>query len=383
MQHVRSLEAVPLRLSYYLGTGANALSLSFSVIMRQTGSVQVQDLSASPTFTHSRAAANTAPDVPATLRRNLFGSHLSRRPVVSFPNASSDRMPDPFLNVEAQQQPDIIPVASAHRQRTPNGTNNDLYGLRRSASRSLSPTKSQAYTSSSSSVIALDPVTGRPLLPIMPQLPSRMPEGSDDEEEDGDNVEGDMDDEAEDDDHGPWRRIKAFENHPSSQYELDMHSSSIVGMTAQQSRLHDIIDTSGVRIDLPKVQSILLEMQTQQKARARTTNLPDYTPSSTIHLAMDGVSARTRGKARTVNKMQPTDSRLSDQDSRPRVGGIAATLDPADKDELLSAIMTGLSRRVQQADEEAWMFGDERSSANASSGLGGFGFNRDEMSIGF
>lgn len=347
----------------------------------------MQDPSASPTFALSRPAPN--PDVPPSLRRNLFSSHLSRRPTAPFPNASTDRMPDPFQSMNSASQhaqADLYQAPPRHNQPTSHNQHEN-YQSRSSPTRSLSPTKTQTYTISNSSIVALDPATGRPQLPIIPQLPSRMPEGSEEEDEADGEANIDDDDGPEDEHTLAWRRMKAFEKANTSQHELDLHSSSLIGpISSQQSRLHDLIDASaggGDYRDFEKIESILSEMQSQQKARARAAIIPDSWSSLSLDTPSEsGISARTRGKARAITRSQVEQNRSSKSENHMRVGGVGATLPPADKDELLGLIMTSLSRRVLEADEEAWMFGDERTTANGVSVSGSFNLApRDELGV--
>lgn len=344
--------------------------------MRTTGNIQVQDPSASPTLALSRNAPTHAPDVPPALRRNLFSSHLSRRPT----NASTDRMPDPFqpLPLSEQQKPDVLQISPRHHQSIPN-----IYEARRSPSRSQSPVKPQNHVTSNSSIIALDPKTGRPQLPQMPRIPAVMPEG-DDDEDDQDEEEAEEDVPAASDDDSELYIHKRYPTYNPTYIEPEMPSSSL-GLSAEGVRFYELIDQSDAHIDLPKVQSILSEMQAQQKARARSTVQPDLTASAAMGTpSYTGVSARTRGKAKAVSRSQGEAFRPYESASKPRLGGIGASLDPVDKEELLGAIMAGLSRRVQEAEENAWMFGDERVNINGLSAPGGYSFGiKDELDVGY
>ncbi|KAK5944904.1 hypothetical protein PMZ80_002106 [Knufia obscura] len=349
--------------------------------MRQNGNIRLQDPSASPTFALSRPTNTDNPDVPPSLRRNLFGSHLSRRPAAPVPNASIDRMPDPFHSMNTQSQPDIYQQPIQHNQRAVHANHHNVYEPqshpRLSPVRSLSPAKTQAYKDSITSIVAVDPATGRPQLPTMPQLPARMRETSDDEDEEDDSDLSD--EEGPEDEHSmAWRRMRAFERANSSQ-DLDMHSSSMIGLPPHPGRLHELIDPGprgGDYRSYEKIEDILSEMQKQQKARARTAVIPESSSSLGFDTPTDaaGISARTRGKSRATTCGHPAPSKQMQDDSRPRIGGVGATINPADKDELLGLIMTSLSRRVQEADEDAWMFGDERTAANGVSLSGSYNY---------
>lgn len=245
-----------------------------------------------------------------------------------------------------------------------------------SPSRSISPSKNPSVLAGAG-IVAIDPVTGRPALPVLPTLPARLRAGDneEDEVEDGDPEDGD--DPDLDYDHSgdaPYRRTRTFDRAIASQRELDLHSSSLIGPS--QPRLYELIDAGGSvaadGTDYNKIESILSEMQSQQKARARTAVLPESMSSLSNDPSTNDsrISARTRGKSR-ANARGPAsgqDGRNSNvPPSRARVGGVGATLKPADKEELLGLIMTSLTRRVHEADQEAWMFGDE-----SHTGVSGF-----------
>lgn len=273
-----------------------------------------------------------------------------------------------------------------------NTQNNYATDPRVSPLRSLSPAKNQ-FTTSSSGIVALDSITGRPALPIMPTLPARFRTGDNNEDDDTD--DGDPEDEDDPDmdydhSHGvPFRRTRTFERGIANQNELDLHSSSIIG--APQPRLHELIDADGSNAaeiaDYDKIESILSEMQTLQKARARTAALPEsmFSQSLDTPTSDSRVSARTRGKSRAAIRNPVADSDLRSNNispTKPRVGGVGATLKPADKDELLGLIMTSLNRRVQEADDDAWIFGGpSESGANNFVGVGSFAYGREGAAV--
>lgn len=367
--------------------------------MRQHGNVQIQDPSASPTYTLSEAANN--PSVPASLRRNLFASHLSRRPIPQNDGTTSDTVSDPFQAQTAASSSRWYPP----QDRSMQPIHHDEYSVgmnargsyhadsRVSSILSSSPSKTQ-FTAPGFGIVALDSITGRPALPVMPTLPTRFRTGDDNDDEDTD--EGDPDDEDDPDmdydhTHGvPFRRTRTFERGITSQRDLDMHSSSIIGTS--QPRLHQLIDADGTTAadstDYDKIESILSEMQTLQKARARTAVLPESILSQSLETPITDsrVSARTRGKSRVATRSataEPDPGSCTTSPTKPRVGGVGATLKPADKDELLGLIMTSLSRRVQEADDDAWMFGaSSETAAHSFVGVGSFAPGREGATVG-
>lgn len=356
--------------------------------MRQNGNIGLQDPAASPTFALSRPVNTDNPDVPPSLRRNLFGSHLSRRPAGPLPVASTDRMPDPFhpvTSTSSHPHPEIYQSSIQHSQRAANVNHQNAYDPppRVSPTRSQSPAKSLAYANSNTSIVALDPTTGRPQIPVMPRLPARMREGSDEEDSNEDSDDLDDSQDPSQDHSTAWRRMRASEYANPSQHDLDLHSSSMLGMhpqsQSQPGRLHELIDPgpNGTDYtDYTKIEDILSEMQRQQKARAKTAHIPESSSSFSLDTPTDGggVSARTRGKSRANPRGQASPTKQPQDETKPRIGGVGATIKPADKDQLLGLIMTSLSRRVQEADENAWMFGDERAAANGVSVSGSYNY---------
>lgn len=372
-------------------TGSYRVKSSLTVLpalasnMRPNGRIQLQDPSTSPSFAHSRT---TNPPVSPTLRRNLFSSHLSRRPALPVPNASTDRMPDPFLT---QNLTDTAQQQQVHRyeqwqqvQQQQQQQYHQMYAgypPRLSPSRSTSPVKTQLYSSGGAGIVDINPATGKPNVPIMPRLPSKLPGESDEEDEDEDE-EVEEEENDQDDEHA-WHRRQARDRAHLGQHDIELHSSSLLGGHAsREQKLHKLIDTSGPGTDYrdyEKIESILSEMQSQQRAKAKTAILPESSSSHSFETPGDsGVSARTRGKARATTKQADPRQNISTEGSV-RVGGVGASLDPADKNELLSLIMSSLSKRVQEADEDAWMFGDERTGANGMlvSGVLGAGTRED------
>ncbi|KAJ9663534.1 hypothetical protein H2198_000800 [Neophaeococcomyces mojaviensis] len=203
----------------------------------------------------------------------------------------------------------------------------------------------------------------------MPTLPPRLRLSEDEEEEE---MEDASDGEDHVDERATWSRSRAYEAAITNQHDLDLHSSSLVGMSSQPSKLHELIDSS-TGSDYEKIESILSEMQSLQKARARLA----IVETASIDTPTDGISARTRGKSRATTRGTVEQSKSTASSNQARIGGVGSILKPADKEELLSLIMTSLARKVQEADEDAWMFGVEGSSG----GLGSYNYGRDELGV--
>lgn len=285
-------------------------------------------------------------------------------------NASTDRMPDPFQipdmpdTAQKQQMQRYEQWHQAQQQQRYQHTYAG-HPPRLSPTRSSSPIKTQPHPGNGAVIVDINPATGKPNVPVMPRLSSRLPGESDDEEEEEEDEDGE---EFDQDDGHAWHKRQAQDRAHSAPQELELHSSSLLGgSSSQQQKLHKLIDTSGSGADYrdyEKIESILSEMQSQQRAKARAAILPESLSSNSFETPNEsGISGRTRGKARATTRQIDSRQNVNGKGST-RTGGVGATLDPADKDELLSLIMSSLSKRVQEADEDAWMFGDERTGAN-------------------
>lgn len=336
--------------------------------MRHHRSVLPQDPSLSPTYALSQQPSSPPAVVPQPLRRNLFATHLSRRPGLSqelprpIPNASTDRIMDPFNDGERpltmpsptrpQTQPHIYrSESSTHEQAR---TQQPSIESRRSRSRSVSPVKTQPTQQATGigNIIALDPDSGRPDIPALPHLPRHLrikDEDTSDEQPDG------------------YHPTEEWELPRLNQSDLQRHSSSLIANDSQRQRLHELIDSThaGDYRDYERIERVLSEMQSQQRARARLVESIIDTPVTS------SISTRTRGKARAATKSYDTTQsvhgnqhRLSRPGGGGGGGGVGATIDPVEKEELLSLIMSSLAKKVQVAQRDDWMFGKHSHAGN-------------------
>lgn len=344
--------------------------------MRHQQSVRPQHLALSPTYALSQHPSSPPVVVPQPLRRNLFATHLSRRPGFPqdlpqpAPNASTDRILDPFNDssrprtmaspTRQQTQPHIYRSESSTHEVT--GADQLPIDSRQSPPRSVSPAKTQPaqHSTGIGSIITLDPATGRPAIPILPHLPRQL--RVKDEDEDDDEVQADEYDAPED-----WELPRL------NQSDLQHHASNFIANDSQRQHLHELIDTTraGDYRDYERIERVLSEMRSQQRARARHIDPVLDTPVAS------SISTRTRGKAKATTRSHDTvaPNLQSSQHRQARPGGgdggIGATIDPTEKEELLSLIMSSLARKVQEAQREDWMFGGSSGSGRSFDTLHG------------
>ncbi|KIW26692.1 uncharacterized protein PV07_06505 [Cladophialophora immunda] len=337
-------------------------------------------------------SSTSHPVTAGSVRRNLFSAHLSRRPASgaqsqSQSNSQARRHESQSQTQGQQQYGSNLPRLRGHQRSvsTPslspspprsspfhdpanNGTSSafvpppipqlspphraalvDGYDPTISPHRPLSP-RSSASLFPNQSIVALNPLTGRPVLPKLPVLPGRLRlTDSDDglgEEQGGDG--GDEEDAeelgnaqdhgfSEDDFHNPAvqsdtrrtgrrgaQRHVAYDDYPSHISRADHEHAAVMAAAAAAAEA----EADEERRDRERIERLLREMMARQRARAK-------------------------GKVST--------STAVDEDEE------------AEKDELMGLIMGSLRREVARAEEEAWMFGE-------SLGMGAMA-GRDEVGV--
>lgn len=345
------------------------------------GQIQPQDPSMSPTY--SLSSNHVQPSIPTSIRRNLFAGHLSKRP-----NASTSHgplSPSSLGREEIQAQSGIFPTSSLPQPGSRSIGYQDIYDTSQISS------TAQAALARDNSIVAVNPATGRPILPHIPVLPARLhlgEENMEDEDEDEDeDMEGGPDSFA----HPGYVRSPAIHNHLNLQTDFDldldheMDSSELERLGAYSQAelgLNNFLDLNSEdsRRERERIEHLLAEMQARQRARARTVIDP---PVSSLSMAADlSFPSAPRATSRSTLKSshQPTTTRTRSRrgESPTKVdhsraqalltapGGIGPSIDPAEKDELMGLIMTSLRRKLHTAEEEGWMYG-------GADGLGGIG----------
>lgn len=172
---------------------------------------------------------------------------------------------------------------------------------------------------------------------------------------------------------------------PSSDFDfdpdVDLDSSDLnfIGISRNQGvigNFMDAMDNEESRRDRERIERLLADMMNQQRARARTlTNMEPatsgYKATSMMRSASNASGATRGGRARQRN-VEESSIRFNapDHSAKAKIGGVGVTMDPGEKDELMGLIMTSLRRKLQQAEDEGWMYG-------GADGLGGIGMGAE------
>ena len=223
-------------------------------------------------------------------------------------------------------------------------------------------------------MIALNPLTGRPVLPKLPVLPGRLKltDSSDEEGDEEPEEGGEEDDEDEglgvhnpshaqehvfsgDDfrdpavhaytrrtnhdaarhqphhqDHNPYDPyVQAQQQSPAAKSRADHHAAVIAAAQAQAQA--DVAQAAGddeatsMRLDRERIERLLREMMSRQRARAAATSVKGKSAASSTVAGVD----------------EEDDEEAAEE-----------------KEELMGLIMGSLRRELGRAEEEAWMFGE-------------------------
>jgi hypothetical protein len=287
-------------------------------------------------------------------------------------------------------------------------------------------------------VIALNPVTGRPILPHLPVLPGRLRLT----DEDGGAQQGEHDDEGEDEDHegagasqspdGEFHRShhltyteqdhndnahagarpqhfftqsRTHTEHPSyrlqhhqhrhhqhvpSDPDMDHAHQSTAAMMRAAAEDEASLEADEERRDRERIERMLREMMARQRARAKvTTNKTSSStvgdgPPSSSSAAMVSSGVKKRGTLRGQHRLagsrrhRHVDIDHDDNDDEDVYAAVDADSEEseAEREELMGLITASLRREVVRAEDEGWMYGD--------SGMGmGMGWDgREEGLVG-
>lgn len=272
------------------------------------------------------------------------------------------------------------------------------YDLTISPNRPLSP-RSRETLFPNSSIIALNPVTGRPILPHLPVLPGRLRLT----DEDGGLEPGEHEDQGDEDHEGtPGASLSPnggfhhqHQHHPSDPDMIHAHSST-AAMTRGAAEDEVSLEADEERRDRERIERLLREMMARQRARAKMgthkptmSNLGDGPPSSSSaanvsngvrkHGSLRGTQQQHGGsrRHRDLSPMENGDDEHTDDDDEIyAVEDAESEESEAEREELMGLITASLRREVARAEEEGWMYGD--------SGMGvGMGWDgREEGLVG-
>ncbi|KIX94249.1 uncharacterized protein Z520_09959 [Fonsecaea multimorphosa CBS 102226] len=355
-----------------------------------------------------------------SVRRNLFSAHLSRRPASgaqsqsqsqSQSNSNQTRRQEPSQSQTQRQQqyggggsslprprghqrsastPSLSPSpprSSPFHDAPPNNNNGARssafapppmpqlspphraapplvdggYDPTTSPHRPLSP-RSSAALFPNQSIVALNPLTGRPVLPKIPVLPGRLRLTDSDDghgEEHGEEDWSDDDDDEEGDEEDA--NIEPGDAHEHAFSDDGFHSASVqphsrrTGRRGAQQQGHDAYGHHSSHI-----QRVDHGHAAAMDAGAEAEADEERRDRQRIERLLREMMARQRARAK--GKASASASAAVDDDD-----------EAAEKDELMGLIMGSLRREVAKAEEEAWMFGE-------ALGIGGMA-GRDEVGV--
>ncbi|KAI1617615.1 hypothetical protein EDD36DRAFT_7359 [Exophiala viscosa] len=336
----------------------------------------------------------------ASVRRNLFSGHLSRRPVSRTGSQDEPQMPQSVahpppppsrrIHQRSVSTPSLSPspprLSPTHNYQAGNGTNPpvfahpllrptqspprnsflDTYDPTVSPNRPLSP-GATATLFPDSSIIAFDPITRKPILPHLPVLPGRL-KLSDSDDEGLEIIE-------------PGQPHESLAGHgdPARAYDSSFHSASAdtdyahqAAMAAMSAQAEAEAEADEERRGRERIERMVKDMMARQRAKVKNKSPASNIPAPPHH-SHSRIGRRAQAQARTRLRREPNPDLDADEidpggyhveygdeeNHSPIYTGpdIDAESD-AEKEELMGLITASLRREVARADEEAWMFGD-------------------------
>ncbi|OCT54681.1 hypothetical protein CLCR_02967 [Cladophialophora carrionii] len=349
-------------------------------------------------------------------QQQQYGSQLPRlrshQRSVSTPSLSpSPPRSSPFHNVldggssAAFIPPPIPQLSPPHR-----AVAADRYDPTISPNRPLSPHSSAALFPNQS-IIALNPVTGRPVLPKLPVLPSRLRltdsddetnegqggGGADDDDEDvqvhhthnaaGEGFSDDDDDDDDDDDgfhhESTVQASSRRAGHRARQHQHlngPPHPSSVAGTRTTHTHTHAHAHTHGhahththTHTHMDAQAAAVAAARAQAEAVALDELDSERRDRERIERLLREMMSRQRARAKGKSAASSTVAGAADEDDDDDDDDEEEDEAQAEKEELMGLIMGSLRREVGRAEDEAWMFGE-------SLGMGAM-VGRDEVGV--
>lgn len=350
-----------------------------------------------------------APDLSPSVRRNLFSGHISRRPAsgemdqqqqpppqqrqpqgprrlhqrsVSTPSLSpSPARSSPFTaNINDSPPPtnQTNPLFSQHAllpSPPVHASLHDSYDPTISPNRPLSP-RSSAAIFPNSSIVALNPLTGRPALPHIPVLPGRLrlTDSDDDDDEEAPQIE-DLTSH-----HRQGQNISQSDPYGAAAAAAATHPQNGGGAVDYVSHMdEEHEERAAFERDLrDRLASHRARLQRQQQQQATAHGAAVVSVSNNQHSQSSRLGRRTHRVKLVSQRDDGPDFEMGSggyrgQQQHQHQGEHAAppsyTTRDYDRDEeekdqaaekgaLLSMLITKLREEVARAEDEAWMFGD-------------------------
>lgn len=296
-----------------------------------------------------------APYPASSVRRNLFSTHLSRRPASSQSQSQLQTQttqdpsrPDSATSNVAQQvtashQSSQIPSfpQSPRMQDLNNYYNSDLPNPFSPAPMSKSNTNPPSSCTASTifpanSIVAIHPVTGRPVLPSLPTLPAHLRLSTDSSDPDNPGSPSNEEDAA--------TTAAGATDYP--------HSSSYWAAIDEQER------ADKARIEKSLVEMMYRQRKRSQQAAQQQQNQHQQASSSSHRRTRPGGGGKDR------------DAMMGDELHHGGHGGMA----PLESEELMGLVTASLRKKVGLLEEEMWMF-----EGGSAGGGTGFGFGPGEI----
>ncbi|EXJ80534.1 hypothetical protein A1O1_08680 [Capronia coronata CBS 617.96] len=252
--------------------------------------------------THQRSVST--PSLSPSPPRLSPSSHVSPEPA-AFMSGYHQHQSPPYPQLQTQQQHHALPPSASHRAFLTEG-----YDPTISPNRPLSP-RSSATLFPNSSIIALNPVTGRPVLHRIPKLPGRLRlSDSDDGQDAGEDEDEDLDlDDADhyiDEDEAvaqAYRRGRRADP-VAWRHNTYGHASSVAAAAAGNDRDHvqaaaavtaeADAEADEERRDRERIERLLREMMARQRARAQSK-------STSVPTGPGGDATSSRGSQLNLN----------------------------------------------------------------------------------
>ena len=291
----------------------------------------------------------------SSVRRNLFSTHLSQRPASSRSQPSPQSNSQPPVRLPSQPQATNASTQTNNHTFAPPLFFDGSHSPQRQSSNPFSPSHSPNHNTPtlypSSSIIALHPVTGRPILPTIPTLPSHLRLSS-------------ADSNSEPPDPGD----------PDTHYDTGQHPSDKAPTATDNYWLST---EESDRADAERIEKSLVEMyyRQRQKHRHQQHDQDHYHASSSssshknIASSMSqkpqshdlGITTHGHSHSHTISSGPQFDNHETglDEEVPEHISHFMSGDREADKmetDELMNLIMTSLRKRLTELDEERWMF---------------------------
>ena len=221
----------------------------------------------------------------------------------------------------------------------------DVYDPTISPNHPLSPSTS-ASVFPSGGVVAVHPVTGRPLLPTLPTLPARL--RLSEEDEDDEDAEEDQDDDEEGQHHDPFA---AAHKSSTARYHGNGDGHGAPFATDPQDDEADL-----ARYERERFDSVVNDLMNRYRSRRHRQDHSSHSSSQSHSLRGKGThKPTTAATAATANARVRAAATALNAPEEYTLESLEAT---EENTELMSHLMAKLRQEVVTLQDEGWMFGE-------------------------